>query len=287
MFTAFIGKNKGSLDAQFLKKSFKELGQLNKTYFETFSQFPHNDNISFEGTVQIGLDIIFGIVLYRLYSLSPNHSQQGFEDENFTIKKLKELQQFNETYFNTFSSFRHSKINRTFELTVQNTLHALLVTKMKPFLLLNLNQKDFDEKFIIKKFKELDKFNRTYYETFSKFSHKSLTYKEMVNQTMQNILISLMNRTIDKITQYQNKYKNIASKMSFILKKYEETITMKHIDDFKLTNTIQSSIKEIKTVNKEIMEMEIGWKDSFGKFCLLYTSPSPRDATLSRMPSSA
>ena len=24
-----------------------------------------------------------------------------------------------------------------------------------------------------------------------------------------------------------------------------------------------------------------------GKFCLLYTSPSPRDATLSRMPSSA
>ena len=43
----------------------------------------------------------------------------------------------------------------------------------------------------------------------------------------------------------------------------------------------------------------LGWKDTFGdpeftkrqrdygKACLLYTSPSPRDATLSRMPSSA
>ena len=31
----------------------------------------------------------------------------------------------------------------------------------------------------------------------------------------------------------------------------------------------------------------INIKPARGKFCLLYTSPSPRDATLSRMPSSA
>ena len=32
---------------------------------------------------------------------------------------------------------------------------------------------------------------------------------------------------------------------------------------------------------------EIDLKDGLGRSCLLYTSPSPRDATLSRMPSSA
>ena len=45
------------------------------------------------------------------------------------------------------------------------------------------------------------------------------------------------------------------------------------------------SIKEI--CNK--VEIDVVYKSSFDKAnsCLLYTSPSPRDATLSRMPSSA
>ena len=33
--------------------------------------------------------------------------------------------------------------------------------------------------------------------------------------------------------------------------------------------------------------VRIGWCESRGKVCLLYTSPSPRDRTRSRMPSSA
>ena len=32
---------------------------------------------------------------------------------------------------------------------------------------------------------------------------------------------------------------------------------------------------------------DIFWEQSKANLCLLYTSPSPRDATLSRMPSSA
>ena len=38
---------------------------------------------------------------------------------------------------------------------------------------------------------------------------------------------------------------------------------------------------------KRIVSLEIGADDYLSKPCLLYTSPSPRDATLSRMPSSA
>ena len=37
----------------------------------------------------------------------------------------------------------------------------------------------------------------------------------------------------------------------------------------------------------ELTEFKIGEKKFYHKSCLLYTSPSPRDATLSRMPSSA
>ena len=39
-------------------------------------------------------------------------------------------------------------------------------------------------------------------------------------------------------------------------------------------------------VVREVLE-ETGYHVTVDRFCLLYTSPSPRDATLSRMPSSA
>ena len=44
-------------------------------------------------------------------------------------------------------------------------------------------------------------------------------------------------------------------------------------------------VEEIQTHQTEVPPTE----GAFGKYlrCLLYTSPSPRDATLSRMPSSA
>ena len=42
----------------------------------------------------------------------------------------------------------------------------------------------------------------------------------------------------------------------------------------------------VNTVKNKFNEFILKWP-SLNKFCLLYTSPSPRDATLSRMPSSA
>ena len=40
-------------------------------------------------------------------------------------------------------------------------------------------------------------------------------------------------------------------------------------------------------MSPEQLEKELKWIDDHIDGCLLYTSPSPRDATLSRMPSSA
>ena len=55
-----------------------------------------------------------------------------------------------------------------------------------------------------------------------------------------------------------------------------------------------TKIKIVDSNHKECNENEVGevWIKSITNFskywnCLLYTSPSPRDATLSRMPSSA
>ena len=61
----------------------------------------------------------------------------------------------------------------------------------------------------------------------------------------------------------------------------------------KVKTRAKSPKKEIKlpesiTIDADIIDMEVlGEYGGTHSVCLLYTSPSPRDATLSRMPSSA
>ena len=61
----------------------------------------------------------------------------------------------------------------------------------------------------------------------------------------------------------------------------EELMKAKGVDNsfFKSTTELTSS--------EQVKALCDGKIDAFGYSCLLYTSPSPRDATLSRMPSSA
>ena len=49
----------------------------------------------------------------------------------------------------------------------------------------------------------------------------------------------------------------------------------------------QQALDYLKETQAPITEAQTGSLSRLGSFCLLYTSPSPRDATLSRMPSSA
>ena len=58
-----------------------------------------------------------------------------------------------------------------------------------------------------------------------------------------------------------------------------QTVTLSDIEDL---------LDEDNTALPELMKSASAVRDyGKGKVCLLYTSPSPRDATLSRMPSSA
>ena len=54
----------------------------------------------------------------------------------------------------------------------------------------------------------------------------------------------------------------------------------------KLPGTIYTAAEEIAKAGGEALPLICDIRDE-DKVCLLYTSPSPRDATLSRMPSSA
>ena len=56
---------------------------------------------------------------------------------------------------------------------------------------------------------------------------------------------------------------------------------------YAISETIEAGIELLGTEVKSIRNGKANLRDGYCSFCLLYTSPSPRDATLSRMPSSA
>ena len=69
-----------------------------------------------------------------------------------------------------------------------------------------------------------------------------------------------------------------------ILQPEKKTITYKNIWEYILNNNPEN--KEAYINERILFYMNMHLKDA-DKFCLLYTSPSPRDRSLSRMPSSA
>ena len=68
---------------------------------------------------------------------------------------------------------------------------------------------------------------------------------------------------------------------------------MKQSGSFRENEVIEERLMDSGELEKErgitilAKPASINWQDSRINICLLYTSPSPRDATLSRMPSSA
>ena len=78
-----------------------------------------------------------------------------------------------------------------------------------------------------------------------------------------------------------------ANKLSHITEKFE-AITLQEMDSVKLMNRVDTKfILSLKRAQKLLPELIKDYKILEINGCLLYTSPSPRDATLSRMPSSA
>ena len=69
----------------------------------------------------------------------------------------------------------------------------------------------------------------------------------------------------------------------------EKALSECNTDNLGYKYVIISNLKHIATANEEKLKYAKDLKDnrSSDNSCLLYTSPSPRDATLSRMPSSA
>ena len=64
----------------------------------------------------------------------------------------------------------------------------------------------------------------------------------------------------------------------------EKTDNIVQKENEKLSEFIGKSLSELKM---ELGKPDEDFKNAKGNFCLLYTSPSPRDSCASRMPSSA
>ena len=71
--------------------------------------------------------------------------------------------------------------------------------------------------------------------------------------------------------------------------KGQHTTTFAEMFDLAVGGSIIDTpgIKALSFNHFEVMDVAHNFKEFFSLSCLLYTSPSPRDATLSRMPSSA
>ena len=83
-------------------------------------------------------------------------------------------------------------------------------------------------------------------------------------------------------TYLKDKQKKIESKYHRVAKQFESKYELIHR---KVTSRFHIEAPEIELVRSRLNDL---FKKSTASVdCLLYTSPSPRDATLSRMPSSA
>ena len=93
-----------------------------------------------------------------------------------------------------------------------------------------------------------------------------------------------LNTSIRKRFRVSNKVKRVASKDRFRLSisRSSKNISAQIIDDTKNVTLLSAS-----SVEKDLRSADKVNKTELSKFCLLYTSPSPRDRQKSRMPSSA
>ena len=128
-------------------------------------------------------------------------------------------------------------------------------------------------------------------KTQGKSESANLSIESLVKGVIPNILGFVNNvREIDKTNKYENKIDDLLSYMG----KLEDIL--KSNDSFQFYQVKNFALKLYADVLSFEGKSNKGKKKSLLSelenlitycLCLLYTSPSPRDATLSRMPSSA
>ena len=117
--------------------------------------------------------------------------------------------------------------------------------------------------------------------------HEQYTYPEAIKYIANkyNIEVEETERTPQQISEDNEK------ESLFLVSDFAKNYFKKNLFEEEGKTIALSYLKERKFKKEIIEKFEIGYsvkiKDNFSKACLLYTSPSPRDKTVSRMPSSA
>ena len=71
------------------------------------------------------------------------------------------------------------------------------------------------------------------------------------------------------------------------MSKFQEDLEIGHSTEQKVLKLLQTQYPSARILDGYCKEMDIFVPETGKGYCLLYTSPSPRDRTRSRMPSSA
>ena len=108
-------------------------------------------------------------------------------------------------------------------------------------------------------------------------------FKKMMKQRAESIEIYKKNNRSDLLEVEQNEYDILSS---FLPKQLNEEDTKKICEEI-IAKVGANSAKDMGKVMGELKKQHADEIDFSKAGCLLYTSPSPRDRTRSRMPSSA
>ena len=121
-----------------------------------------------------------------------------------------------------------------------------------------------------------------------KIDPKSIGVGQYQHDVNQPKLKESLDRTVESCVNSVGINLNTASKHLLTYVSGLGPTLAKNIVDYRKENgtfTSRSQLKKVKRMGDKAFEQAAGFLRI--QSCLLYTSPSPRDATLSRMPSSA
>ena len=118
----------------------------------------------------------------------------------------------------------------------------------------------------------------------------TLTWKR-VSYIYDEVLNHPFNQELQDGTLSKDKFEFYKAQDSYYLNTFSKVLTvlatkMNDSEDIRMVLKLSSNSLDEKMLNGKISSKEIS-PSTFAYTCLLYTSPSPRDRTRSRMPSSA
>ena len=242
----------------------------NLTFIEHFSSLTQKlSEKTFDRIFQNKICDIHVYVIYKFFTNFNNDTLQEAKNTldihipetslnlDFYLKKLDFIEYYNKTYSSKslnlpcddsiFYDAMASYKNLVFMASIKK------ITLFTNFIQTNKGVKSLDEKYILKKFKELEHFNQTYFQAFSKYSFENISFKTEVENGFKVLFSVVLNQDFKK-KKIHEKFGIANSRILAIIKRVSKIPTMKsNILKPEIEQVFKSLLKE-KNVAKTLIE---------------------------------